>query len=412
MTTVTASAKATHALDLSARIPELDGIRGCAILLVILCHYVGNSNHASLGFWPHRFLSVFAVGWSGVDLFFVLSGFLIGGILLDARDAPHYFRAFYARRVIRILPIYYLWILLYGAIVAGGLWLLPGRTSFMPRDLLRIPLQFLFLQNMTYSLTPFQWIWFSVTWSLAVEEQFYLVAPPLIRFLSPRRLLTVLTATICVVPLLRLLILRHMSEGNYVAVFAMPCRADALACGILLALAWRQPAFRAFLDAHHLLMQRLLLALFLGVCVLLWWLVHPVNAVTVTIGYTWLALFYSCLLLLTLSQTKSWVASVMRWPSLSRLGGISYCVYLIHLAFNHLAHLVLLHAPPQINNAAGVGVTLLALLLTLAVAALSWRYFEKPLIRRGHAYCYGELAAAPPSVLERGDFPSSEVARP
>jgi peptidoglycan/LPS O-acetylase OafA/YrhL len=92
--------------EAGGRIPELDGLRGLAILLVILCHYVGSADSRPLGAWAHRFLSAFSAGWSGVDLFFVLSGFLIGGILLDARGAPHYFRAFYMRTVFRI-PIYY-----------------------------------------------------------------------------------------------------------------------------------------------------------------------------------------------------------------------------------------------------------------------------------------------------------------
>jgi peptidoglycan/LPS O-acetylase OafA/YrhL len=87
------------------RIPEHDGLRGLAIPLVILCHYIGNPDHASLGFWPHSLLLAFTAGWSGVNLLLVLSGFLIGGILLDARSAPHYC-AFYMRRVFRILPIY------------------------------------------------------------------------------------------------------------------------------------------------------------------------------------------------------------------------------------------------------------------------------------------------------------------
>src|SRR5258707_12029830 len=106
MTTAVTSAEEFPAPNPSARILELDGLRGLAILLVILCHYVGNPNHAPLGFWPHRFLSAFAVGWSGVDLFFVLSGFLIGGILLDARHSANYFQVFYIRRVCRIFPLY------------------------------------------------------------------------------------------------------------------------------------------------------------------------------------------------------------------------------------------------------------------------------------------------------------------
>jgi peptidoglycan/LPS O-acetylase OafA/YrhL len=375
------------------RIPELDGLRGFAILLVIICHYIANVEHAQLGFWPHHILSTLAIGWSGVDLFFVLSGFLIGGILLEARSAPNYFRTFYMRRVHRILPIYYLWILIYGALIASALWFTPGRYPATSRDFLQMPLHFLFLQNMTYGLTPFQWKWFSVTWSLAVEEQFYLVAPPLIRFLSLRSIIFVLAATICVVPALRFFVFRHLYEGNYVAVFAMPCRADALAFGMLLAIAWRTDSFRNFVNEHRLLLQRALLALFLGVGGLLWWLVRPVNVVTVTLGYTWLAAFYTCLLVVVLSQPQGWVAALSRWSVLRALGTISYCVYVIHLTFNQFSHQLLLHGPPQIYNAKGIGVTLLALALTLTVASLSWRYFEKPLIRKGHAYAYDEETA-------------------
>jgi peptidoglycan/LPS O-acetylase OafA/YrhL len=372
----------------------LDGLRGFAILFVIIGHYAAAAEHAPLGFWVHHILTAFAIGWSGVDLFFVLSGFLIGGILLDARASSHYFRAFYMRRVHRILPIYYLWTLLYGAFIADALWLLPGGFPAAPKDLLQVPLHLLFLQNMLYSLTPFAWIWFSVTWSLAVEEQFYLVAPPLIRFLSLPRLVFLLAGTICVAPVLRSLVFRYWSEGNHAAAFAMPCRADALALGVLLAIGWRRDRVRLFPEEHRVLLQRVLLALFLGVGGLLWWLVRPANTVTVTIGYTWLAAFYGCLLLVVLSQTGGWIAAVTRWRVLRSLGTISYCVYMIHVPFDHLAHKLLLHAAPQIYNARGVSVSLLALVLTLGVAAFSWRYFEKPLIRHGHTYGYAEAATA------------------
>ena len=376
----------------SGRIPELDGLRGLAILLVILCHYVGDPKHGPLGFWVDRMLSALSVGWSGVDLFFVLSGFLIGGILLDARATPHYFRAFYMRRVHRILPVYYGWLLLFAVLAAVALWFFPGRYPVQPRDLYQIPGYMLFLQNMMYDLTPFQWIWLSMMWSLAIEEQFYLLAPPLIRFVTLRHVVFTLAATICLAPVLRLLALRYLSLGSYIAVFAMPCRADALACGMLLAVAWREDRFRAFLAEHTTLLRRILLALSFLVAALLWWLAHPVSVVTVTIGYGSLAAFYSCLLLFVLSQKQSWVAGVMRWKILRGLGTISYCVYVIHATIHQFVHRLLLHDAPQIYNARGVGVTLLALAVTLIVASISWRYFEKPLIRRGHAYSYGEAA--------------------
>jgi peptidoglycan/LPS O-acetylase OafA/YrhL len=109
-----------------ARIPELDGLRGLAILLVIVCHYVASAEGGITNFWLGHFLRALSVGWSGVDLFFVLSGFLIGGILIDSRTSPRYFRTFYLRRVYRILPIYYSWIFLYTIVVALGVYALPG----------------------------------------------------------------------------------------------------------------------------------------------------------------------------------------------------------------------------------------------------------------------------------------------
>src|SRR5579863_2380246 len=84
----------------TSRISELDGLRGMAILLVVLYHYL-SWTHGTRMPWLK---GIFAIGWSGVDLFFVLSGFLIGGILLDARESPNYFKTFYARRALRILP--------------------------------------------------------------------------------------------------------------------------------------------------------------------------------------------------------------------------------------------------------------------------------------------------------------------
>jgi peptidoglycan/LPS O-acetylase OafA/YrhL len=245
------------------------------------------------------------------------------------------------------------------------------------------------LQNIFIGMPHFTWTWFVVTWSLAIEEQFYLLAPPLIRFLSRRRLVSVLVATIVLAPLLRLLPFRYWAPGTYLAAFLMPCRADALSWGILLALAWRDERIREWIHGHAALLQRALFIGFLGVGALLWWLVHPINLVTVTIGYSWFALVYSALLLTAVSQPTGWIAAVMRWRFLGWLGGISYCVYILHDAFNFFAHRILLKAEPQLYNLQGAGVTLLALLLTLAVASLSWRYFEKPLIRRGHTYTFG-----------------------
>lgn len=376
----------------SPRIPELDGLRGLAIFLVILCHYIGNAEHSQLGLWPHRFLSAFTAGWSGVDLFFVLSGFLIGGILFDARSAPHYFRAFYMRRVFRILPIYYAWIFLYAAIVVGALLFAPGRTSLAPSDLLQIPLHLFFLQNIWIGMPAFAWTWFVVTWSLAVEEQFYLLAPPLIRFLSLRNLVLVLACTIAAAPLFRFIVYR-MTGNPFVASMPMPCRSDALAWGILLAIAWRQPGFRRLVASRPASLRGALCVLALGVLALLWWLARPAGLLTLTLGLSWLSAFYSVLLLTALSQASGWISRFFRLRLLGSLGTISYCVYLLHDTFNFLTHAFLLRSRPRIYDLPGIAVSILALALTIGVATLSWRFFETPLIRRGHNYAYSETAS-------------------
>ncbi len=377
----------------SGRVPELDGLRGLAILLVFLSHYLSGSEHSQLPSRLRQMISATSVGWSGVDLFFVLSGFLIGGILLEARNSPNYFRTFYLRRVHRILPIYYVWILLYAALAGAAVLAAAFPYPVTSQDLLQVPIQILFLQNMQFEVRPFQFTWFMVTWSLAVEEQFYLLAPPLIRFLSLRRVVYALAGAIVLAPFVRLYVFYHVAPGTLAPAFLLPGRADTLACGVLLAIAWRQAAFRAYLATHRTLLQGALLILVLGVGVMLPRLVGSITLLRATLGYSWFAALYSCLLIVVLSHTQGWLAAIMRWKALRSLGNISYCVYLIHLTFLLLAHRVILHAGPQLHNLKGISVTILAAGLTLGVAMLSWRYFEKPLIRRGHAYSYGEGAA-------------------
>src|SRR5947208_17194885 len=106
---------------LKQRVPELDGLRGLAVSSVVIFHYISQEGQLVPGTFPALLQRFVIMGWTGVDLFFVLSGFLIGGILIDARDSPTYFKAFYVRRFFRIIPIYYLWIVLYlGVMGAAG----------------------------------------------------------------------------------------------------------------------------------------------------------------------------------------------------------------------------------------------------------------------------------------------------
>ena len=164
------------------RLPTLDGVRGLAILLVLAHNYLLLESPSGIaGYMTERVLNA---GWVGVQLFFVLSGFLITWGLLESRDTENYFRNFYARRVLRIFPLYYLMLIL--------TFLVLPALNFYPKTIADdAPCQWwlwLFLSNWSQpygicgnSLPHF--------WSLAVEEQFYLVWPLAVRYTQPRQLI-------------------------------------------------------------------------------------------------------------------------------------------------------------------------------------------------------------------------------
>jgi peptidoglycan/LPS O-acetylase OafA/YrhL len=169
------------------RLLELDGLRGIAILMVIVCHYVFAPDLAQAEPSSPRVFA-FQLFSSGVDLFFVLSGFLIGGILLDHRNSPSYFTTFYGRRVFRIFPVYYGFLLLTAA--AGIVLHMLGKPTPVFDAGTPYWMFVLFLQNFSigwYGDTG--WITTSMAWSLALEEQFYLTLPLAVRRLSTRTLI-------------------------------------------------------------------------------------------------------------------------------------------------------------------------------------------------------------------------------
>jgi peptidoglycan/LPS O-acetylase OafA/YrhL len=370
-----------------ARIPELDGLRGLAIVSVMLYHYMDDAGRTSFGL-AYKFRQLFRLGWSGVDLFFVLSGFLIGGILLDARKSNSYFRTFYARRAFRILPMYFLWIALY--VVAVGVmlrWPLHALPVF-PATLKLIPLYLIFAQSLVtaFPRVSLAWYWFSPTWSLAVEEQFYLIAAPVVRFLSSRGLLVSLLTTIILSQLIRVIVHMYWSPGIFSSLSF--CRADSLAVGILIAMAWKNRPVREWISGHKRHVYAALWIASIPMAVFLKWSPGPDTLFAAAFELQWVALFYAILLVAVLAHPSGTIAGIFRWGFLREMGRVSYCAYLIHFSVSALLHSIILRQQPTLDSVAGVALAAGAFLVTIGLAELSAKYFEGPMLRYGHRFRY------------------------
>jgi peptidoglycan/LPS O-acetylase OafA/YrhL len=373
------------------RIPELDGLRGLAILLVLIWHFGCLANSAGGHRWLFYLIDAGSLSWSGVDLFFVLSGFLIGGILLNARNSPNYFKAFYTRRVFRIIPIY--------AVVVGAFYLclaagVPSRIA--GSDWLFGPTfpwytYATFTQNIRWAIgEPNLASWLGATWSLAVEEQFYIVLPAVIWFVSERWLPYVVGSAILSAPLLRLFLNLNYSGGKVASFALMPCRADALLLGVAAALLVRRQSIWDSLKSHRRRLVSIWIVLLAGLPFLI--LFKATDALQSfwmsTVGFSWLALFYLGLLLLALVYSESWLGRVLRLSWLTALGTISYGVYMLHWPVLGLTFMVFRQKGPWAETLSEHGLVLLALALTIAIASLSWTFFEKPLLKIGHSVKY------------------------
>ena len=373
--------------DWSVRIPALDGLRGVAILLVLCRHSVIGLHSGSQ--LLNRILAMAMFTGSGVDLFFVLSGFLIGGIQLDARESSRYYSTFYARRAYRILPLYY------AAAIPFLLRHLAGR--FLPGALggtspLTVPWwsYLTFTQNffMVSSGRGMGAAAMLVTWSLAIEEQFYLLIPVVVRKFRGERLAIALVTAIAMVPVLRLVLHFTLPNAGFACFALMPCRVDALCLGVLTAYLVRRPGFWNGLMEHRKL---------------LWWTTGILSAGVVFISYpaydvfsermttwgdSWVAFFYtSCLMVTVSSSTVAWHHAMCK-PWLKRLGTLAYCTYLLHFPLIQTARRFFYVLLPSHPGIAYVTSGVSAVSVTLVLATLSWRYFEQPLLRRGHTYQY------------------------
>lgn len=396
---------------LVGRITELDGLRGLAIFLVLIEHYVWDSVHIAHVDWRSYALFPFRFAWSGVDLFFVLSGFLIGGILIDAKSASNYYSTFYLRRVHRIFPLYYLWLILFSV----GYYFSAGTNAdfltvlfhrYMP--LWTYPA---FLQNFAMSLhNGVGPIWLGITWSLAVEEQFYLLLPAIVRRFSIKWIVGLAAAAIIVAPLLRFALLK--SGTGVMAPYALlPCRADTLAFGVIAAVMVRNRSAWTWLESHPRQIYWALASLSTAVFCLLFVRDPFAKNLFVSFGFSVLAAFYATLLIVLVVCPGRMGQLAFGWKPLVKLGTISYAVYIIHEGVNFLWHGAVFGRVPTFDDWPSILLTFVSLVTVLTLAEISWRLFEGPLIRRAHRrYRYTENPLVTPSRPDIDAKPSEAPA--
>ncbi len=355
------------------RIPELDGLRGLAALLVVAYHFVPEEAPGALSVWKWAHF-----GWVGVDLFFVLSGFLITRILLRSRGTPHYFRNFYARRTLRIFPLYY-------GVLLVTLVVIPSTVRIAGLDGVRAHQAWLWLyaSNFGTIVRGIEWHGFSHFWSLAVEEHFYLVWPALVLWLNPRGLARACVGLVAGAFLTRVLILAF-GGGTHACYFLTPCRIDTLATGALLALAVCHREATQAVGRLAPWVAPIALGL---IVVMLAVRGDPTYETTpvAAFGFTLLALFWGSVLALALtSRPDAVLPRVFRSGTLCFFGKYSYSLYV----FNRLLTApVGALAPPAVLSAyLGPDLGIVAhlavgVVLNVAIAVASWHLFEVHFLR-------------------------------
>lgn len=334
------------------RIPQLDAVRGLAILAVIF--------HNASGKFPSLHLEgLFRDGWMGVDLFFALSGFLITGILIDTRQSEGYFKNFYVRRCLRIWPLYYSLLFFMFVIVRSLSRAEAIKISATASPWWAFPL---FLQNFLLPISTNAAGPLAVTWSLAIEEQFYAVWPVIVRFCSPKLLSRLAVAEMCLSPGLRYYLALH-NVDLYTNVFS---RLDGLMAGALLAVLVRSDRF---VPSRFLVFAWA--ALFLAA---------PLAFVTEELHARWVvfsltAIASAAFIYISLYSSQKWLQRVMTNRFLTFTGTISYGLYLLHKISFGLAESLHLDKRPLL-------IMPLILVSSYLLALLSWNVLEEPFLRQ------------------------------
>lgn len=359
------------------RILELDGLRGIAILLVLSFHYINNQLTNSISTTGRALAKATSFGWVGVDLFFVLSGFLIGSILIVNRGSENYFKTFYMRRLVRIVPNYFLLLICF-VVIWQSSWIKENYFLTSHND---IPTWSYFAMVHNFYMAHFHSLGndaLSVTWSIGIEEQFYLIFPLIIFFIKDRWLPWVLMIMVVSASLVR------AQFGHWIPRYVLlPSRLDGLAMGFLIAY---------FHNKGILIANKQKLVKWLSVimivdifaCAFSYWKYDDLGVVK----HALFSIIFSVWVIFALILPGSWYGAALRNKLLVWIGTISYSLYLFHYLILGLAHCINGQNNIGITGPRDIVVSVLAFLFSLLLSWLVYKKLEQPVVKLGKRYSY------------------------
>ena len=393
-------------MRLSGHLPGLDGVRGVAILMVMAVHFVGDATPFTAG--QRLAVKASSYGLLGVDLFFVLSGFLITGLLLDAKSSPHYFRNFYARRTLRIFPLYYL-------VLALLFLVLPRLVTLTPAlEEARTHQGWLWTYTGNFYIAA-RSSWWSLTyvshfWSLAIEEHFYLLWPLVVFSFRRETLERICAAVLCAGLALRVgLSLGGVSELS-ISVLT-PCRIDTLCVGALAAVLCRREGAADLMVARAGKAAVTLGGVILAVsawCALVKWGLPVLHQVRNSLY----AFFFGALALISIQPRPGLVATALRSRILRFFGKYSYGLYVYHGLLTW--YFLEMHAEERFDalipghSLAIAAKAALGVGLSVLVAVASYELFEKRFLGLKRFF----EARPQPAVAVPAGTPAPEAAAP
>ncbi len=382
--------------------PALDGLRGLAALMVV-------AHHSASSYWltnnfDKAYLRATSLLWVGVDLFFVLSGFLITNILLDTRKSPNYFRAFYGRRFVRIFPLYYVFLAVFYILLPA----LGVRLS--PLELHAEVWQWTYTANIYDGFYSWPGANIGHFWTLGIEEQFYFLWPLAVFFTNDRYLKPGIIAVFLSLPLLRALFLGVDLSAQFINTFTF-CHMDGLLLGALISIAFRE-GFIQKITSYHAIIKKFDWAIggsvFAFILVYGFILRNDQFSLYILTWPSWLQCTGTTIISLPLayavlravSPTTNILQRVMSLQSLRSIGKYSYALYVLHapICVWSGAHFpvpsYLQNLPPAWSFMHSLYIIIVQFTLSIIAAIVSWNVLEKHFLKLKKYFPYHPSATS------------------